>query len=71
MKAEYTIKDTKNPTPWIVVPATMMRRARAGSNFALKMPAWGPIMSKGYAGKIQIGVIWAMVNVCVDQLGTG
>jgi hypothetical protein len=47
----------------MVVPPMMIGRAREGSSFALKIPAWGPIINMGYAGKIHIGVICAIVNV--------
>ena len=50
------------------MPPIIIGNEREGSSFELKIPAWGPIISKGYAGNIQIGVIWAMVKVCVDHL---
>lgn len=47
MKAEYTIRDIRKPIPWMVVPPMMIFKAREGRNFALSIPACGPIISIG------------------------
>jgi len=46
-----------------------MRSARfVSESFGARLPAWGPMIRRGYAGKIQTGVIWEMVKVWVDHL---
>jgi len=52
----------------MVNPTRIVGKEFDGSILPQRVPANGPIISIGYAGKIHIGVISAIVNVCVDQL---
>ena len=62
-KAEYTIKLSMKPVPWSMKPPMMTGNACSGISFFEMFAAWGPQINSGYAGKIQTGVILAMVNV--------
>ena len=63
MNAPYIIKLTKNPVPWsetapiAMALASILAAASASGKASMRLPARGAINSKGYAGKIHIGVI--------------
>lgn len=69
MKALYIIKLTRKPVPWIqtapnVMAIAFMRVAAAGEGkLSMRLAAKGPMRRRGYAGKIQIGVMVWMGNV--------
>lgn len=56
--------------PCIVKPPTIMSKASACLTIWAKTAACGPMMSSGYAGKIHIGVMFAIVKEAVDHLRT-
>jgi hypothetical protein len=47
MNAEYTINDTRKPTPWIVKPSKIVGSERDGSNLLQIVPASGPMTNMG------------------------
>jgi hypothetical protein len=66
--AEYIMSETMKPMPWSMKPPIMTGRALSGGSFWESFEAKGPTIRRGYAGKIQTGVIWAIVKVVVDHL---
>ena len=63
------VRDTRKPMPWMVKPPMMTVRAWLGFSMrAERFPACGPMMRRGYAGKIHMGVMRAIVKVWVDHL---
>lgn len=47
MNAEYTINDTRKPTPWIEKPSKIVGSERDGSNLLQMVPANGPTSNIG------------------------
>lgn len=63
MNAERTIRLTRNPVPWRQMAARAiaieLRRvaAAASGKASMRLAASGAVTRRGYAGKIQMGVI--------------